>query len=100
MPWEMQYRGFGDPKSHPQSEPDFVGETEYVQNVWERELAYTTAPGTKWIWPRCSAVGGKTNFWGRSSARFAARVPIEPPPEQSGPGCHPARVPGQQPGTW
>jgi choline dehydrogenase-like flavoprotein len=70
MPWEMQYRGFGDPKTHPQSEPDFVGETEYVQNVWERELAYTTAPGTKWIWPRCSAVGGKTNFWGRSSARF------------------------------
>src|SRR5713226_1761653 len=22
------------------------------------------------MWPRCSAVGGKTNFWGRSSARF------------------------------
>src|ERR1700723_715963 len=35
MPWEMLYRGFGDPKTHPQSEPDFVGETEYVQNVWE-----------------------------------------------------------------
>ena len=22
------------------------------------------------MWPRCNAVGGKTNFWGRSSARF------------------------------
>jgi choline dehydrogenase-like flavoprotein len=70
MPWEMQYRGFGDPKTHPRSQPDFVGDTEYVQDVWERETAYTTAPGTNWMWPRCSAVGGKTNFWGRSSARF------------------------------
>ena len=30
----------------------------------------TVAPGTQWMWPRCNAVGGKTNFWGRSSARF------------------------------
>ncbi len=27
-------------------------------------------PGTEWTWRRCFAVGGKTNFWGRSSARF------------------------------
>ena len=38
--------------------------------VWEHGIAYTTAPGTEWEWPRCLAVGGKTNFWGRSVARM------------------------------
>src|SRR5215831_3627847 len=70
MPWEMKYRGFGDPKARIEAEPEFVN-TEYVQGAWEHEITYTTAPGTKWVWPRCSAVGGKTNFWGRSAARFA-----------------------------
>ena len=69
MPWEMKYRGFGDPKKRT-DDPDFT-QNEYVGGVWEHELTYTTAPGTKWLWPRCNAVGGKTNFWGRSSARFA-----------------------------
>jgi choline dehydrogenase-like flavoprotein len=69
MPWEMKYRGFGDPKTHPPSQPGFI-DSEYVKGAWEHEVTYTTAPGTKWMWPRCSAVGGKTNFWGRSSARF------------------------------
>jgi choline dehydrogenase-like flavoprotein len=68
MPWEMKYRGFGDPKKTTNL-PDFT-QNEYVEGVWENEIAYTTAPGTKWTWPRCYAVGGKTNFWGRSSARF------------------------------
>ena len=71
MPWELKYRSFGDPQLKQQGEAGFVGDTEYVQGVWEREFAHTTAPGTKWLWPRCSAVGGRTNFWGRSSARFA-----------------------------
>jgi choline dehydrogenase-like flavoprotein len=69
MPWEMKFRGFGDPKTHPPSQPGFV-DSEYVPGAWEQEITYTTAPGTNWMWPRCSAVGGKTNFWGRSSARF------------------------------
>jgi choline dehydrogenase-like flavoprotein len=42
-----------------------------VPNVWEHDLAYSVAPGTRWTWPRCFAVGGKTNFWGRSAARFS-----------------------------
>jgi len=70
MPWEMKYRGFGDPHTRIPSQPDFVN-TEYVQGAWEPELVHTTAPGTKWFWPRCSAVGGKTNFWGRSAPRFS-----------------------------
>jgi choline dehydrogenase-like flavoprotein len=70
MPWELKYRGFGDPQTHPRSQTDFVGDSEFVQGAWENEAAYTQAPGTKWGWPRCSAVGGKTNFWGRSSTRF------------------------------
>jgi len=69
MPWEMKYRGFGDPQSRIPAEPDFIG-TEYVNGAWEHELVHTTAAGTKWLWPRCSAVGGRTNFWGRSAARF------------------------------
>jgi choline dehydrogenase-like flavoprotein len=66
--YDLKYRGFGDPKTRDQS----IGymDNEYVEGVWERNLRYTTAPGTAWTWPRCFAVGGKTNFWGRSSARF------------------------------
>jgi choline dehydrogenase-like flavoprotein len=70
MPWDLKYRGFGDPKLQQQSVAGFVGDTEYVQDVWERELTHTTAPGTRWSWPRCSAVGGRTSFWGRSAERF------------------------------
>ena len=70
MPWDLKYRGFGDPALKTQ-ESGFVGDTEYVEDVWEREFTYTRAPGTKWSWPRCSAVGGKTSFWGRSAERFA-----------------------------
>jgi choline dehydrogenase-like flavoprotein len=70
MPWNLKYRGFGDPQSRSQSDAEFPGQSEYVHGAWESERVHTTAPGTKWIWPRCSAVGGKTNFWGRSSAIF------------------------------
>ena len=68
MPWEMKFRGFGDPDKSAES----LGymDNEWVEGVWEHEIPFTTAPGTKWMWPRCFAVGGKTNFWGRSSARF------------------------------
>ncbi|PYV02690.1 MAG: hypothetical protein DMG26_10905 [Acidobacteria bacterium] len=69
MPYEMKYRGFGDPRKRAQSygymDNEYVGE-----GIWEHGITYTTAPGTEWMWPRCHAVGGKTNFWGRSSARF------------------------------
>jgi choline dehydrogenase-like flavoprotein len=68
MPWDMKYRGFGDPKTRSQSYGYM--DNEYVEGVWDHEIAFTTAPGTEWMWPRCYAVGGKTNFWGRSSARF------------------------------
>lgn len=69
LPYDMPFRGFGSPQQRAES----VGymDNEYVPNVWEHDLSYSTAPGTKWMWPRCFAVGGKTNFWGRSSARFA-----------------------------
>jgi choline dehydrogenase-like flavoprotein len=68
MPYDMKYRGFGDPRQRAQSYGYM--DNEYVEGVWEHEITYTTAPGTEWEWPRCFAVGGKTNFWGRSSARF------------------------------
>jgi choline dehydrogenase-like flavoprotein len=68
MPWEMKYRSFGDPAKRSES----IGfmDMEYVEGVWDHEIKFTTAPGTDWFFPRCLAVGGKTNFWGRSSARF------------------------------
>jgi choline dehydrogenase-like flavoprotein len=68
MPWEMKFRGFGNPDKR-SDDPGFV-DAEWVEGVWEHEITFTTAPGTVWMWPRCFAVGGKTNFWGRSSARF------------------------------
>jgi choline dehydrogenase-like flavoprotein len=69
MPYDMKFRGFGDPKLRAQSYGYM--DNEYTKGIWEHEIVYTTAPGTKWMWPRCFAVGGKTNFWGRSSARFS-----------------------------
>ena len=45
-------------------------DNEYTEGIWEHDIVFTTAPGTEWTWRRCFAVGGKTNFWGRSSARF------------------------------
>ena len=68
MPWDLKYRAFGDPRTRAQSYGYM--DNEYVKGVWEHSINYTTAPGTEWMWPRCFAVGGKTNFWGRSSARF------------------------------
>jgi choline dehydrogenase-like flavoprotein len=68
MPYDMKYRGYGDPKQQAQSYGYM--DNEYVEGVWEHEITYATAPGSQWMWPRCYAVGGKTNFWGRSSARF------------------------------
>jgi hypothetical protein len=72
MPWEMKYRGFGDPQSHPGSDSDFAGQSEYVQGAWENERVHTTAPGTDWIWPRCSAVGqDRIHFqWGENELRM------------------------------
>lgn len=69
QPYDMPFRGFGEPAKR----ADYIGymDNEYTQGIWEHEITYTTAPGTEWTWRRCFAVGGKTNFWGRSSARFS-----------------------------
>ena len=69
QPYDMQYRGFGDPKKRG-SYYHIENEYSATAGVWEHGIAYTTAPGTSWEWPRCHAVGGKTNFWGRSAARM------------------------------
>ncbi len=65
-----QIPGFGDPKKRA-AVVQLHGERERRPACGSTRFAYTTAPGTEWMWPRCFAVGGKTNFWGRSSARFA-----------------------------
>ena len=69
QPYNMPFRGFGDPKKRDK----WIGymDNEYTEGIWEHEIVFTTAPGTEWTWRRCFAVGGKTNFWGRSSARFS-----------------------------
>ena len=63
MPYDMKFRGQDDPKKRAQSYGYM--DNEYTAGIWEHEITYTTAPGTTWMWPRCFAVGGKTNFWGR-----------------------------------
>ena len=68
MPWDMKFRGLDDPKHR--SESYGYMDNEYTKAAWDHEIPFTVAPGTQWMWPRCNAVGGKTNFWGRSSARF------------------------------
>ena len=67
QPYDMMYRGFGDPRKRDQY---YHIQNEYSDGLWEHGISYTTAPGTSWEWPRCHAVGGKTNFWGRSAARM------------------------------
>ena len=68
-PYDMPFRGFGDPAKRGK----WIGymDNEYTEGIWEHDIVFTKAPGTEWTWRRCFAVGGKTNFWGRSSARFA-----------------------------
>ena len=68
MPWEMKFRGLDDPQRRKESFSWM--ENEYTHAAWDHEVRFTTGPGTKWFWPRVKGVGGKTNFWGRSSARF------------------------------
>src|SRR6201994_5200202 len=68
MPYDMKFRGYNDPKKRANSYGYM--DNEYTAGIWEHEITYTTAPGTTWMWPRCFAVGGKTNFWGRSAARM------------------------------
>lgn len=68
MPWEMKFRGYGSEEQRAVSYGKY--DSEYVSGVWEHDIAFQNAPGTHWMWPRVNAVGGKTNFWGRSSARF------------------------------
>ena len=67
MRYDLKYRGFGDPQRRKQY---YHVENEFTDGLWEHGISYTTAPGTSWEWPRCHAVGGKTNFWGRSSPRY------------------------------
>jgi choline dehydrogenase-like flavoprotein len=69
MPYDLKFRGFGSPAQQKIS----IGymDNEYSSpDAWEHDIAYSTAPGTSWTWPRSNLVGGKTNFWGRSSARM------------------------------
>jgi len=70
MPYDLKFRGYGSPSRRKQS-VGFMDNEFISDDVWEHEIAYSTAPGTRWTWPRCNAVGGKTNFWGRSAARMA-----------------------------
>ena len=66
QPYEMKFRGFGDPRTE-----RYHDESEYTEGLWEHDIVYTTAPGTQWEWLRVKVTGGKCNFWGRSSPRFA-----------------------------
>ena len=67
--YDLPFRGFGNPEKA----KHYIGymDNEFGEGIWEHDIAFTTAPGTDWTWRRCFAVGGKTNFWGRSSARFS-----------------------------
>ena len=69
QPYDLKFRGFLSPERR--SIQIGYMDNEYVApDAWEHEIAYSTAPGTNWTWPRSNLVGGKTNFWGRSSARM------------------------------
>ena len=67
--YDLEYRGLGDPKTRHQRQGDC--EHEITFDLFEHDITYTVAPGSRWKWTRCKATGGKANFWGRSSARFS-----------------------------
>jgi choline dehydrogenase-like flavoprotein len=74
--YDLKYRGFGDPHIRAKYPPpenklqEHAGEWSEGPLYWEHEIPYTNAPGSKWAYTRCKVTGGKTNFWGRGSARF------------------------------
>lgn len=73
--YDLKYRGAGNPRilaDCAYQQKYSVEETEYNEGprLWEHDVIYSNAPGTDWYWKRCKGTGGKTNFWGRSSARF------------------------------
>src|ERR1700676_5493049 len=57
MPWDMKFRGLDDPKRR--GESFGYMDNEYTKAAWDHEIPFTVAPGTKWMWPRCNAVGAR-----------------------------------------
>lgn len=53
MPWGLKFRGLDDAKRCAASYGYM--DNEYTKQAWEHEIPFTTAPGTKWMWPRCFA---------------------------------------------
>jgi choline dehydrogenase-like flavoprotein len=56
QPYDLKFRSFDSPARRKIS----IGymDSEYVSpDVWEHDIAYSTAPGTSWTWPRCNGVG-------------------------------------------
>ena len=68
LPYDLPFRGRLSPDKRKDRYPC---ERETTTQHWEHEIDYVVAPGSRWRWPRASVVGGKANFWGRSSPRFA-----------------------------
>ena len=66
QPYDMLYRGFW---RSPKRDDYYHIENEYSEGVWEHGITYNDrARHELGMASRCHAVGGKTNFWGRSAA--------------------------------
>ncbi len=62
----MPFRGFNSPENAKHA-CGFM-DNEYGPNLWERDLVHTTAPGTKWFWPKLLVEGGKKPISGVARA--------------------------------
>ena len=58
--------------------PNGYMDNEYTKQAWEHEIPITTAPGTKWMWPRCfaSSIFVHKNVLARAWVRVMARFHI------------------------
>ncbi len=74
--YEFPYRGLGDPKETAEKysvQRRSVGFSESTKQFFvdDRELPYTTAPGTNFSWLRSRVLGGRSILWGRMAFRMS-----------------------------
>jgi choline dehydrogenase-like flavoprotein len=75
-PWQVPYRGLGDPVAAKEDFPSFVGRSaisEWNQHFFasERDHPYQTPPERPFVWYRGYQLGGKSLVWGRMCYRWS-----------------------------
>ena len=73
QPYEMKYRGFGQPGERERTQWNQWTANEYSKQLYvkDTEHPYTTPEGKPFRWVRSRFVGGKLLHWGRNARRLS-----------------------------